>query len=298
MRKIRNVQPLRSFEAAARHLSFKRAAEELFVTPTAVSHQIKSLEKQLDCRLFERKTRQIIITAQGQELFTTLRKAFDDIDDAVERIQSVTSRDTVTLGLGPIIGTRWLAPRLGDFWNQHGQIDLRLHHSEFPIEQNHRYLDLAIAWGDGHWPSMEVHSFIDIELTPVMSPSMALPENPKDLLQYPLIHQRDQKSWGQWFNRVNTELPNDALGTVIDDANLALQAALNGQGVALGVLPFIEQDLRSGNLIRPFPQAINPGLAYYLIGSRTSMRKKPVTMVRDWLLEQISETASPESPAA
>lgn len=96
-------------------MSFKLAAEELNVTATAISHQVKSLESQLDCRLFERRTRQVQLTRQGHELFTTLRRCFDDIDDSVQRIQSQRGREVVTLGLGPIIGARWLAPRLGDF---------------------------------------------------------------------------------------------------------------------------------------------------------------------------------------
>ena len=159
-------QALRSFEAAARHLSFKRAAEELYVTPTAISHQVKSLETRLDCRLFERRARQVELTRQGQELYLTLRQAFSDIDACIERIQSTGARDVVTLGLGPIIGTRWLAPRLGDFWRQHDDIDLRLHHTAFPLKHSSDQFDLAIAWGDGRWPGFEVTPFVDIEVTP------------------------------------------------------------------------------------------------------------------------------------
>ena len=287
MRKIRNVQPLRSFEAAARHLSFKKAAEELFVTPTAVSHQVKALESQLGCRLFERKTRHIIMTLQGHELYTTVRKAFDDIDDSIDRIETLSTRDTVTLGLGPIIGTRWLAPRLGDFWNKHRDIDLRLHHSDFPLQQSAEIFDLAIAWGDGHWPSMEVTPFIDIEMTPVMAPTMAIPETISGLSKSPLIHQRDRKGWQQWFRAAGLDQPVDNAGIVIDDTNLVLQAALDGQGIALGILPFVEEDLRAGHLVRPFELAVNPGLAYYLIGRKSSIRKNSVRVVRDWLIEQI-----------
>ena len=286
MRKIKNVQPLRSFEAAARHLSFKLAAEELFVTPTAVSHQVKTLESQLGCSLFERKTRQIILTQQGHELYTTLRKAFDDIDDSIERVETLGTRDTVTLGLGPIIGTRWLAPRLGDFWNKHRDIDLRLHHSEFPLQQSAEFFDLAIAWGDGHWPSMEVYPFINIEMTPVMAPTMEVPKTISGLLNNSLIHQRDRKGWQQWFKAAGINQAMGNLGIVIDDTNLVLQAALDGQGIALGILPFIEEDLRAGNLLRPFELAIDPGLAYYLIGRKSSIRKNSVKLVRDWLLQQ------------
>lgn len=289
MRKIRSVQCLRSFEAAARHMSFKLAAEELFVTPTAISHQVKTLETQLDCRLFERRTRQIELTLQGHELFTTLRRCFDEIDDGIQRVRSNRSREVVTLGLGPIIGTRWLAPRLGDFWDQHRQIDLRLHHSAFPMQQSSDQFDLAIAWGDGHWPGMVVHRFIDIEVTPVLAPTMKQPSLVRDLLAMPLIHERDRRGWRQWFAATGIDQQDDSIGTVIDDANLVLQTALDGQGVALGILPFVEEDLVSGKLTRPFDLAIDPGQAYYLIYRKSSLDKPAVDLVRQWLMAQIGQ---------
>ncbi len=279
-------QSLRSFEAAARHLSFKRAAEELYVTPTAISHQVKALETQLGCRLFERRARQVDLTRQGQELYVTLRRAFADIDACIERIHTMGSREVVTLGLGPIIGARWLAPRLGDFWKQHSDIDLRLHHTAFPLMHNVNQFDLAIAWGDGHWPSLEVMPFTRIEVTPVMSPQLPLPTDPAELLGYPLVHQRDRQGWQQWLANAGVDTPDPQFGTVIDDANLVLQTALNGQGVVLGILPFVEDDIREGRLVRPFDLAIDPGLAYYLIYAKQRLDKPAVRAVRDWLLAQ------------
>ena len=124
----RDLPPLRAltaFEAAARLGSFRRAADELGLTRSAISHQIKALEKEIDSRLFERRTRQVKLTAAGLELFSTVKRAFDDIDETASQIRSRSARAMVTLGLGPIIGTRWLAPRLGDFWARHRDIDLR-----------------------------------------------------------------------------------------------------------------------------------------------------------------------------
>lgn len=287
MRKIRSTQALRSFEAAARHMSFKLAAEELFVTPTAISHQVKTLEAQLDCRLFERRTRQVKLTLQGHELFTTLRRSFDEIDASIGHIQSQRSRAVVTLGLGPIIGTRWLAPRLGDFWKQHRDIDLRLHHSAFPMRQSIEHFDLAIAWGDGRWPGMEIMPFINIQVTPVLAPDIGQPQTAADLLGYPLIHERDRHGWRQWFAAAGIEQDDDSRGTVVDDANLVLQTALDGQGVALGILPFVEEDLQRGSLLRPFDLAIDPGKAYYLIHRKSSLEQAAIKSVRDWLLTQI-----------
>ena len=282
---------LRAFEAAARRLSFKLAAEELYVTPTAISHQIKALEQEVDCRLFERRARQVKLTVEGQELFTTVKKAFDDIDETASQIKSRSARDVVTLGLGPIIGTRWLAPRLGDFWARHRDIDLRLHHTTLPMHRSSEQFDLAIAWGDGHWPGMDVVPFIQIQVTPVMAPQLAAPQDESALLDYTLIHERDRRGWQQWFTAAGIAAGNQNIGTVIDDANLVLQTVLDGQGIALGILPFVEEDLRSGRLLRPFALAIDPGQAYYLINRRQNASKSAVRKVRKWLLGEIASNA-------
>jgi len=237
--------------------------------------------------LFERKTRQVQLTQQGQLLFSTLRKAFDDIDDSVHQVESFSQRDVVTLGLGPIIGTRWLAPRLGDFWAQHGDIDLRLHQTSFPMHQSLEHFDLAIAWGTGYWPDMEAEPFIDIEFTPVLSPDFEQPQNESDLLELPLIHQKDRKAWRQWFTAVDMNQDISIEGTVIDDSNLVLQAALSGQGVALGVLPFVETDIAEGRLLRPFELSIVPEESYYLIYRKSSLKKAEVGAVRDWLVGEV-----------
>ena len=287
MRKLRSIQSLKSFEAAARHLSFKRAAEELFVTPTAISHQVKTLENQLNCRLFERKTRQIQLTQQGFELFSELRKSFDSIDNTLTRIESRINRETVTLGLGSIIGTRWLAPRLGSFWEQHDDIDLRLHHSSYADFENLDHFDLAIAWGQGNWPGMQVHKFIRIQLTPVMSPELKAPGSVNKLLDFPLLDTRERVGWQQWFTAADTIVNHAPASTVIDDANLVLQAALDGQGVALGILPFVEDDLSQGRLIRPFELTIEPDEAYHLIYRKKALSNPAIKTVRDWLLDQI-----------
>ena len=290
MRQIRSVQALKTFEAAARHLSFKYAAQELCVTATAISHQIKTLEAQLGFVLFKRKVRRIELTDQGYELFNTLRKAFDDIDDTINQIETRSKRDVVTLGLGPIIGARWLAPRLGDFWESHPGIDLRLHHITFPLQKSADLFDLAIAWGDGHWPQMEVTPFIGIKLTPVMSPQLPQPAQAADLLQQVLIHERNRKGWQQWFAQAGVEY-DGTTGTTIDDANLVLQATLNAQGVSLGILPFVSEDLRNGKLVRPFDLAVDPEFSYHLIYRNKSLDKPAVEAVRDWLLSNTQESA-------
>ncbi len=289
MRKIHSLQSMRHFEAAAKHLSFKLAANELSVTPTAVSHHIKNLEAELDCRLFERKTRRVILTPQGQDLFNALYKSFNEIDEVIARIRSHRERDVVTLGLGSIIGARWLAPRLGDFWNSHPDIDLRLHHTSLPWHQETSHFDLAIAWGDGSWSSSEFVPFIQIQVTPVLSPGLKQPDSIEDLFNYPLIHQGSRNTWRQWFQAAGIDRDVDQSGMVIDDANLVLQAALDGQGVALGILPFVQEELANGRLARAFELSIEPDQAYYLLYRNDRLEKAAVKTVRNWLIEQIQD---------
>ncbi|MEM7207582.1 MAG: LysR substrate-binding domain-containing protein [Pseudomonadota bacterium] len=290
MRKLKSIASLRFFESAARLLSFKLAAAELYVSPTAVSHQIRALEDDLECRLFERKTRQVLLTREGQELYTSVRKAFDSVDETIQRVRLSASRDVVTLGIGPIIGTRWLAPRLGDFWMKHLDIDLRLHHSALPMQQSASQFDLAIAWGDGRWPGVQFDPFMQIQVTPVFAKTGKLSDvefdDPQQLLNYPLIHQRDRAGWNQWLRAAGVELSGEFFGTVIDDANLGLQTALTGQGIALGILPFVEDDVNAGRLCRPFALAVNPEHAYFLIYDKKQLAKRAVATVREWLLEQ------------
>lgn len=287
MRNIKSAQALKSFEAAARYLSFKCAAEELFVSPTAISHQIKSLERQLNCTLFERKARQVSLTRPGQILFNTLRKAFNDIDDSINEVESYRQRPVVALGLGPIIGTHWLAPRLGDFRTKHQSVDLQLHNIGFTSSSNLQHFDLAIAWGNGYWPSMNAVPFINIRLTPVLSPRLKQPAIESDLLDYPLIHQRDRNAWQQWFRMAKVEQTNKIGGTVIDDSNLVLQTALDGQGVALGILPFVESEINEKKLVMPFDLSMEPDNAYYLICRKSCLRKPEVMQVYEWLCEQM-----------
>ena len=287
MREIHSLQSLRHFEAAARHLSFKLAANELSVTPTAVSHHIRNLEAQLDCLLFERKTRQVNLTHQGRDLFNALYKSFNEIDEVIAQIKSHHERDVVTLGLGSIIGARWLAPRLGDFWSRHPDIDLRLHHTALPWHQDTDHFDLAIAWGDGNWTTPEFMPFIQIQVTPVLSPELKPPDTIEDLFDYPLIHEGSRDAWCRWFEAAGVDRGIELTGMVIDDANLVLQAALDGQGVALGILPFVREELTNGRLVRPFELSIEPDQAYYLLYRGDRLGKAAIKTVRDWLIEQI-----------
>lgn len=283
-----SLTALRAFETAARHLSFKLAANELNLSATAISHQVRSLEQALGHALFYRQVRRVSLTTEGEELMRTLTPAFKSINATVEKLQQQTSRHTVTLGAGPIFGSRWLAPRLGLFWQQNPDIDLRIHHSPLPVHQQMARYDIAVAWGLGDWQMLQSDLLLRVQVTPVYAPDAVFAgdaiHDPKDLLELPLLHYRDQRGWRQWLETMNVRLPKQLPGIIFEDANVQLQAALEGQGIAMGFMPLIADEIAIGRLIQPWPKAVEPIESYYLLYQQGSLNRNPVARVRDWML--------------
>lgn len=280
---------IRAFEAAARHLSFKDAAQELGLTPTAISHQIKQLERLAGRPLFIRHTRRVELTVDGRRFADDVATPLDALVTAFAKIRDSSGRDSVTLGAGPIFAARWLVPRLARFWDEHPGIDLRLHHSPLPVWQQIAQFDLAVAWGAGGWPGVVAEPLLRIEVSPVISPDLArqLGDSltPERLLTLPLLHHRNAAGWREWFVAVGVTMPDDLPGIVFEDANVMTQAALSGRGAALGVLPFVADELASGRLVQPFPLSIDPGDGYFMIYRQRALANEAVASVRQWMLE-------------
>ena len=283
-----SLHSLRSFEVAARHLSFKQAAAELNCSATAISHQIRSLERVIGHSLFNRHIRRVSLTSEGEELLQTLTPAFQSIDSTVERLIKRQNRYTVTLGAGPLFGSKWLAPRLGQFWQQNPDIDLRIHHSPLPVVEQMSQYDIAVAWGTGDWKSIEFDKLFDVQVTPVMAPEISFTENdslePEALLELPLLHYRNHNHWRQWLTSVDILVPARLPGIVFEDANVQLQAAIEGQGIAMGFLPLINDEIAIKRLQRPWLQTVEPIEAYYLLYQSSALRRPAVSRVREWLL--------------
>ena len=279
---------LRAFEAAARHVSFKAAAAELNLSATAISHQVRSLEKALGHPLFNRLVRRVTLTPEGEELARTLTPAFQSIHAAVRKLQSQKGRHTVTLGAGPIFGARWLAPRLGALWQQNPDIDLRLHHSPLPVHQQMASYDMAVAWGTGDWQELQADPLLTVRVTPVYARNadftLRQTNDPKDLLDYPLLHHRDHSAWRLWLDTMGVRSTEEISGIVFEDANVHLQAALEGQGIALGFLPLIQDEISAGRLIQPWKESVKPAESYFLLYHPDAVMREPVARVRDWLL--------------
>ncbi len=290
MRRLPPFAAIRAFDAAARHLSFKEAAAELGLTPTAVSHQIRQLEEDCGRLLFHRKMRQVELTSQGSALAEAIEPALDAIAAAYARLMASQGRSNVSLGAGPIFASRWLVPRLGAFWADHPGIDLWIHHSPLPVWRQIGQSDLAVAWGGGNWPGLDSAQLLRIEVSPVISPALRVDrralDRPQDVLTLPLLHYRSDKGWRQWLSSVGVAAQSPLPGAVFEDANVLLQATLAGRGVSLGILDFINDELSAGRLVRLFQQSIDPGEAYYLVWRKNAALAGAVLKVRDWLLTQ------------
>ncbi len=277
---------LRSFEAAARLLSFKAAAEELRVTPTSVSNQIRQLELDWGCLLFVRKTRKVFLTDAGRSLARVMSRAFDDIRAEVETHIS-SNRKTVTLAVGPIFGARWLIPRLSKFYRLNPNIELVLHHSPRITDVEQLVATIAVDWGIGDWQGLNAHRLLDVIYRPVLSPSLLAEcgglASPADLARYPIIHQWDREEWNAWLKLVGQPDLRFARETVTRDSNLALQAAMDGQGVVMGTFPFVLGEVASGRLVCPFETELHPARGYYLL-NRPGARSVPaVNAVCAWI---------------
>ena len=289
---IANLNALRAFEATARKSSFTLAAQELCVTQAAVSHQIRQIEEALGVRLFERAHRRVVLTLPGERLFKSVAAAFSEIDGALRDLcDDGHQKTTVTVQVTPSFGSRWLARRLHSFWAAHPEIDLRIYHA-LPHEQHdaHR-VDMAVKWGSGNWPSMRSEKLLGAVLLPVCSPAYLRPDapltKPEDLFQYTLLHEDSYDDWAAWFRAAGLQRPMPHHGTIIDDTNTLLEAALNLQGIALGRLPLVQDQLGQGLLISPFDLAIECEGAYYLVYDEKDATHSACAKFRSFLLDQV-----------
>ena len=213
--------------------------------------------------------------------------------EGVKELLSAQDREKIILGAGPIVASRWLAPRLPEFFSKHPDVDLQIINSPTQIWQRAGEFDLAIAWGEGTWPGLDATKLLDVDLVPILAPSLAdrlQLRAPDDLLRAPLLHHRNATEWNTWFALAGCA-PETLSGTTVDDTNVAVQAALSGSGVILGVREFLSAEISAGQLICPFPIALRPAASYFLVRSETHSNAKA-----DKLLTWLQEAALNDPP--
>ncbi len=294
-RQLPPLNALKAFEAAARSESFTRAADELCVTQGAVSHQVKLLEATLGIKLFNRERQRLVITDAGREYLNIVRDAFDRIADGTERILRRQNAGVLTVSTSPDFAAKWLVNRLGRFAEAYPGIDLRvsatMHHIDFVREA----VDVAVRHGDGNWSGLDAVRLCTEQLFPVCSPKLMGGRNrltkPSDLLKTPLLHLDDSKAWSQWFDAAGVIDAETSHGLTLNRASMLIDAAVDGQGVALARTTLAAWDLISGRLIRPFDVGLKLTRTYWIVCPKATSTKPKVATFRDWLLAEAADDA-------
>jgi LysR family glycine cleavage system transcriptional activator len=285
-RRTPSLSALRAFEAAARRRSFKLAADELSVTPTAISHRIRALEAELDAQMFVRKTRAVELTPDGQTLYAAVREGFDAINAGIERIGQ-RSRRTVTLSTTPAFASKWLVPRLASFQMNYPDIDLNVHASTAPVDLHAGDVDLAIRYGLGRYPGLTSTLLLEDRYAPIASPALKV-RHAKEIRSRRLIHFDWQQplpvdlTWSAWFRLAGLKQAKADAGVRYSEESHAIQAAVAGQGVALLSLILVEEELKLG-LLEANVEPHLEGLAYYIVRSPRAALSPAAATVEAWL---------------
>jgi len=287
-RQVPSLNGLRAFEAAARHLSFKRAAAELNVTQAAISHQIRRLEDWFGQALFERRVRAVALTVVGVELLGPVSSALDGIDGAVARILRPDDQRQLTVSTIASFAAKWLVPRLVDFQRLHPEIEVRLTTSVGFADFAHDGVDIGIRYGVGKWPNVRAERLLQEDIFPVCSPALtrgpqAL-KTPADLANHTLLHVvQFRDDWRVWLTAADQTALDAEKGPTFDLSLTAVQAAIDGMGVALGHRNLVDADLKSGRLVAPFDLNIPIEAAYYVVAPAARWDDPKITAFRDWL---------------
>jgi LysR family glycine cleavage system transcriptional activator len=292
MRRLPPLGSLRAFEAAARRQSFKDAAAELGVTPTAISHQIRQLEAGLGAALFARQTRKVVLTAEGKSLYPPLRQAFDAMAEAVEALKRQPARRMATLSATVAFTARLLVPQVASFRALHPGWDLRLHASDDPVDLHAGEADAAIRYGRGHYPGLAALHLLTDSFAPVCSAHAGVRE-PNGLLGATLIHfewavgNAGMPTWRAWAQHAGIGALDTDAGITFNDENSAIQAAIAGQGVALLSRALVAAELASGALIQPFGPVLE-GLRYDLVYPARAETRPAVAALQSWVMTELA----------
>lgn len=293
---------LKGFEAAARHLSFTRAAAELNVTPAAVSHLVRELEDQLAVPLFTRSSRVVRLTHAGEILQDAVAEALDGIARAVKRLKDLDRGRRLNVTAGPSFAAKWLVPRVDRFMIQHRAVDVRIDVSQRPPDFAREDVDIAIIFGKGNYPGLSAHQLFEETIFPVCSPKLLKGPRPlrrlRDLLNHTLIHVdweaqgETWPNWKMWMLAAGIDDIDATRGMTFNQEVLAIQAAIDGQGVALCDSTLVADDLASRRLVRPFEVTL-PGtahFAYFVVYDEKRGEEPLIKSFRDWILTEAAAT--------
>lgn len=312
------LNALRAFESAARHLSLRKAAAELHVTPAAISHQVKSLELALGVSVFKRLPQHVELTPAGEALLPRLSAAFQQMSDAVNAVQRLQHSGRVTVAAPPALAAKWLAPRLHRFAALYPDIDINITADGALIDSVREdsgdrgnlleNADLAIRSGHGEYEGYVVERLFQIRAIPMCSPRLLTGPHPlrepMDLRHHTLLHHAtgldqtdaERPNWSVWLKAAGVRGVNHRRGPIFNQVAMAMEAAADGLGVVLGIPVVAAADLESGRLVMPFALSLPIAASYFLIHSRKSAGDPSVVAMRDWLQAEARSERGAEPP--
>src|SRR5262245_32440837 len=294
---------VRYFEVAARQLSFTKAAQELHVTHSAISHQIKALEEWLGVPLFRRLNRSIVLTEAGQAYVRPVREALEKLGDASRALKSREQSGTLTVSVMPSFAAKFVVPRLGSFRRAHPDIDVRISASDRLVDFAREDVDVAVRYGRGNWPGLRVDRLVRENLFPVCSPKLRRGPVPlktaADLLNHTLMHDSDwpESMWTRWLAAAGVKADQLKPALSFNYSSLMIQAAIDGLGVALAQEALVRDDLATGRLIRPFDVDMPTEYAHYVVSPEATAERPKVAAFRAWLLTEACTEADAGTPS-
>jgi LysR family glycine cleavage system transcriptional activator len=307
MRPYLPLNGLRAFEAAARHLSFKKAAEELHVTPAAVGHQVKRLEDNLGVALFRRLNRALQLTPAAEASLADIEEGFDKLSAAVDRLRTRETKQVLTATVAPSFAAKWLIPRLDRFRADHPGVSVRMDTSLTELDLEREGIDVGIRFGDGHYPGLRIDRFMDECLIPVCSPALSNGDtpihSPGDLKRHSLLHiegdtsDRSFSGWSDWLKAANCTEVASTPGPRFTQSIMAVQAAIEGQGVALAPNSIVADDLQAGRLVRLFQDLAGTRTNYgwYIVSPVSLADREIVKAFRKWIISEARGNVVPSS---
>lgn len=286
------LNALRAFEASARQLSFTKAADELFVTQAAISHQIKALEEHLGIKLFMRKNRSLLLSEEGQSYYLDIKDIFNALNEATEKLLARGAKGAITVSMQPSFAIQWLVPRLNAFNQLHPEIDVRIK----AVDQSDNSLtgdvDVAIYYGRGRWSDVHAEKLHTEYFIPVCSPLLLQGQKPlnsvADLAQHTLLHDTSRRYWKRWFKEVGVKGANVNHGAIFSHASMVLQAAIYRQGIALVNSVLAKPDIDAGRLIVPFEHSLVSKSSFYIVCREEQAEIGKIASFREWVLDTVS----------
>jgi LysR family transcriptional regulator, glycine cleavage system transcriptional activator len=293
LRRLPSLNALKAFEAAARQESFTNAGKELFVTQGAVSHQVKALEEELGFKLFLREHQKLTLTESGRDYLAVIRDAFDRIALGTAALTQRQKSGVLTVSTSPDFAAKWLVNRLGSFADRHPEIDLRvsaaMHHVDFARED----VDLAVRHGDGTWTGLHAVKLCSEHLFPVCSPRLLdgldRPLPAARAFDFPMLHLDDHTGWRRWLEAADVQPSKPLQGLVLNRASMLIDAAIDGQGMALARSALAARDLIAGRIVPPFAATLPLTSGYWIVSPRATSELPKIAAFREWLLAEAHE---------